>query len=281
MLSKIKSEFINRTKNKYNNLELKLNEINSNKIINSLTNNSKSKYENSKLDSMEDAENSKKLLIEYFINEFENINTIENNIPNYIKPLLSPYGTFYDGNGILYCETILSVIDTLFCILNHIIHYCTGMYFNKKSYQKQEIMRFFAMLDILNINSDWDFSIVYTKYFDKIFFNEFNNVIIFVPEKEYTNWMINIIEKNKFHGATYFIKDAFEYVCIMTREIGGNGITTYFRNYKFKDNKKRTIKNSYYDIATKTNIVNESLYHLIAEPIKSLLIRNDFTIIRK
>lgn len=278
MLNKIRREFAIRVRDQYQGIHSNLEIIDSKRVINSLLNDV-SIESNRKIKEEEEIENSNRMLINFFIDELVSINKIEKNIPMNIKPLLSPYKTFYDGNGIFYCENDLSVTETLYCVLNHIVHYCSGMYYIKTKYKKQEIMRFFAKLNILDKSAKWDFADPYIKYFDKIFRDELKDVIIFEPSNKYNKYIKELASKNDFRFATVFEMKDQKYMCIIKKMIGTSGVYNIIDNniIGFKD---KSYNKQYFNQKIRTNIIEERSYSPIAEPIKELLINNNFKIIR-
>lgn len=274
MIKIIIKEFEERTLNVYNKynqlLEIEIGHLVINKLINieeSVTDKNRRSRKTKEAQSHID-------FINYFKRELNRIKFIKNEVPKDIKPLLSSYGTFYDGGEILYCTKELTVLEVLFCILNHIIHYCIGIYHYRLLYKSNEILRILAFLDILNTSIDWDFSTTLIKYFDRIYRDEIKGIIIFEPANGYKDYMIKKIKSNNFSQAIYL--EPSNYV-VITKELVTMGVHTIIKSER--NRKDDWFSNDYINSKNLDNSCSGSSYSSLNPRIKELLLLNEINII--
>jgi len=237
LIKRLITLFETRTKSFYDLYEekiksykLQLKKTEGKKVIdtldNSLTRTAEIRYDNKIFNLSNSIEKTKSFIgfNKYIKNEIKKINTITNNIPDDILPLLSKYKTFYYGNTILYLDNELNDDILLQCIINHILHY-TLMAYKKQRFAKNALLRAFAAMGFLPNKSMYDYNEYIIKYFDKIYRDEVKDIICFEPQKEFFDFIKNKIENNDFCKSTkYFIaKDKVSY-CFLNKHIKANQI---------------------------------------------------------
>lgn len=162
-------------------------------------------------------------IMNYLKNEVSRIQQIENIIPKNIENLLSPYGTFYDGQNILYCNKNLSEKELLECIANHIAHYSLALYKIKHKDAINYILRFFAACGLLNDVKEYDYIPQILKYFNKIYRDEIKDIIIFEPNNKcYSKYILDLIKDNKLNYGVYYDNNYFIYKNITQSGIFNN-----------------------------------------------------------
>ena len=270
LLDDIKYEFAKRIETKYSEYEFNVNKSIAQKVISKLSNNAYD-YTNEKI-----IINNKSFLelFDYYKNEINKITIMENNIPDNIEVLLSPYGTFYDGGNIFYYKNELSPYDALLCIINHITHYSSGMYYHKYNYKKNMILRFITALNLVETTEEWDFSTTIIKYFDRIYKDELKNIIVFEPSEYYSKYIMEKIEQNQFGKAIFLNSDE---IVIYLKEIE----TSYIMNHVIS---VRTFK-SHSNISctfVRTKLLKiDDKYNTIPLKLEKLLINNGFEILKR
>lgn len=137
------------------------------------------------------------------IRELENI-TVFKRATDDLEKYLSPYGSLYCGNGILYYnDTLVNYSDEEFLqiILNHIIHYMHECVSNNRNgiLIKSNILLAFYHLGVIEdkiIYAKKERSILYNK---PEYHNIINDCIIFTPNKNYKQFVINYVDKTNFY----------------------------------------------------------------------------------
>lgn len=206
--------------------------------------------------------NSKIEFINTYLNEINNIKCVKKDIPDNVLPLLSPYGTFYDGCGILYCKQQLSTYEMLYCIINHISHYLSGMYIDNKNIEK--IMQHFVRLNIVKVINEDYFEFEYFRFFQDIYKSGFKDIIIFNPCEEYNNWMFDIIKNNLFKRAIYINNGIFAITHIVENNCCKIEIKTLIDEYshfnRYVQYGKLYITDVIYDTSKIPNKITNFLY---------------------